>query len=337
MSACTPPLSPLIPPFHSPSPCRHLHCTLHHGDKQVKDSFDFRPLPVPLPIPSRRVKFLFLRIHENNEWIVLRPNQSSRQSSPLYRSLSSSWREEKHAQLDTSLPLPLRIHLATLTRSVTSLPSIIYALQNTPSPVNYTVREKQDLWWSVMICSRLESFQLVVYYLKHTSEMWSVFTVGLLVGLIISKVTDGTFDFSDNDDENDSYVLAIQGFGSTKRIPKTIAHSAGILQLYCIQFCHHFIIIITHPLTVHHRSCSPLPSGTCELQACSFPGVVFPPPPLSALSSSPSHCTLQDGFGQTWWTGDMTIPLQIASLYGSQEVFVWSDCLLDLGTEFPSW
>ena len=34
-----------------------------------------------------------------------------------------------------------------------------------------------------------------------------------------------------------------------------------------------------------------------------------------------------------WWTGDMTIPLQFASLCNGQ-VFVWSDCLLDLGTEF---
>ena len=30
-----------------------------------------------------------------------------------------------------------------------------------------------------------------------------------------------------------------------------------------------------------------------------------------------------DGFGQTWWTGDMTIPLQFASLYNGQ-VYVWS-------------
>ena len=45
--------------------------------------------------------------------------------------------------------------------------------------------------------------------------------------------------------------------------------------------------------------CSPLPSGTAELQACPFPDVVFPPLPLSALSSSPFHCALQDGFGQT--------------------------------------
>ena len=30
----------------------------------------------------------------------------------------------------------------------------------------------------------------------------------------------------------------------------------------------------------------------------------------------------------------MSIPLQFASLYGGQEVFVWSDCLLNLGTDF---
>ena len=33
-------------------------------------------------------------------------------------------------------------------------------------------------------------------------------------------------------------------------------------------------------------------------------------------------------------TGDMTIPLQFASHYRDQEVFVWSECLLDLGTDF---
>ena len=36
-----------------------------------------------------------------------------------------------------------------------------------------------------------------------------------------------------------------------------------------------------------------------ELQACPFPDVVFPSLPVSALSSSPFHCALQDGFGQT--------------------------------------
>ena len=31
---------------------------------------------------------------------------------------------------------------------------------------------------------------------------------------------------------------------------------------------------------------------------------------------------------------DMTTPLQFASLYDGQAVFVWSDCLLDRGTDF---
>ena len=36
------------------------------------------------------------------------------------------------------------------------------------------------------------------------------------------------------------------------------------------------------------------PLGLAELQACPFPDVVFPPLSLSALSSSPFHCALQD-------------------------------------------
>ena len=30
----------------------------------------------------------------------------------------------------------------------------------------------------------------------------------------------------------------------------------------------------------------------------------------------------------------MTIPLKFVSLYNGQEVFVWSDCLLDVSTDF---
>ena len=37
------------------------------------------------------------------------------------------------------------------------------------------------------------------------------------------------------------------------------------------------------------------PLGLSELQACPFLDAVFPPLPLSALSSSPFHCALQDG------------------------------------------
>ena len=86
-----------------------------------------------------------------------------------------------------------------------------------------------------------------------------------------------------------------------------------------------FIIIIIYPLTTRvvgdHRwfrnQFPPFPPvlhcplGLDELQACPFPNVVFPPLPLSALTSSPFHCAVQDGFGQTWWTGDMTIPLSL--------------------------
>ena len=93
------------------------------------------------------------------------------------------------------------------------------------------------------------------------------------------------------------------------------------------------IIIIINPLTArslgHYRwfcdqfsPFSPVlhcPLGLAKLQACPFPDVVFPPLPLSALSSSPFHCALQDGFGQTWWTGNMTIPLHFVSLYDHQE------------------
>ena len=76
--------------------------------------------------------------------------------------------------------------------------------------------------------------------------------------------------------------------------------------------------------------CSPLPSGTWRTPGLSIPKSSFSHLFLSALSSSPFHRALRDGFGQTWWTGDMSIPLQLASLYDGQEVFAWSDCLLDL-------
>ena len=60
------------------------------------------------------------------------------------------------------------------------------------------------------------------------------------------------------------------------------------------------------------------PLGLGELQACPFSVVVFPPLFLSALSSAHFHCALQDGFGQTWWVGNMSIPLQFVPLYDSQ-------------------
>ena len=73
------------------------------------------------------------------------------------------------------------------------------------------------------------------------------------------------------------------------------------------------IIIIINPLTARVVGapqiilqpifsifpCSALPSGTCRTPGLFIPDVVFPPLPLSALSSSRFHCALQDGFGQT--------------------------------------
>ena len=83
------------------------------------------------------------------------------------------------------------------------------------------------------------------------------------------------------------------------------------------QTSHHYviiIIIIINPLTTRVVGAPQMvlqpvfsifsyslqcPLGLAELQGCPFPDVVFPPLPLSALSSSPFHCALQDGFGQT--------------------------------------
>ena len=38
---------------------------------------------------------------------------------------------------------------------------------------------------------------------------------------------------------------------------------------------------------------------------------------------------MQDGFGQTLRSADVSIPFQFESLYNGWEVFLWSVCLLD--------
>ena len=56
--------------------------------------------------------------------------------------------------------------------------------------------------------------------------------------------------------------------------------------------------------------CSLLPSGTWRTPGLSSPWCCLPTSSsvsVSALSSSPLHCALQDAFGQTWWTEDMSL------------------------------
>ena len=60
---------------------------------------------------------------------------------------------------------------------------------------------------------------------------------------------------------------------------------AGALQMTSRPVSSIFFSVFNHPL------------GLGKLRACPFPDVVFPPLFLFALSSSPFHCALQDGFG----------------------------------------
>ena len=63
--------------------------------------------------------------------------------------------------------------------------------------------------------------------------------------------------------------------------------------------------------------CSPLPSGTWRTPGLSIPWCCLPTSSSVCLvvvsPQSPFHCALQDGFSQTWSTGDMSIPLQFTS------------------------
>ena len=93
------------------------------------------------------------------------------------------------------------------------------------------------------------------------------------------------------------------------RHPKTAAHSKPRFSAFFLLL----LIIIIDPLTARVVGapqmisqqvssilpCSPLPSRTWRTPACPLLDVVFPPLPRSASSSSPFHCALQDGFGQT--------------------------------------
>ena len=78
------------------------------------------------------------------------------------------------------------------------------------------------------------------------------------------------------------------------------------------------------------------PLGLGKLQACPFPDVVFPPFPLSAFVFFPLSLCLAKWFWPNLMNvrHDHTTAIWSGGLYNDQEVFVWSDCLLDLGTDF---
>ena len=85
---------------------------------------------------------------------------------------------------------------------------------------------------------------------------------------------------------------------------------------------------------LHFCFCSPLPFWTWHTPGLSIPWFCLPASFKVCLVFSPLSLCFAKWFWPDWWTRDMCIPLQCWSLYDGREVFVWSDCLLDLGTDF---
>ena len=71
--------------------------------------------------------------------------------------------------------------------------------------------------------------------------------------------------------------------------------------------------------------CFPLASGTWRTPGLSIPWCCPPTSYSVGLVFFPLSQCLARWFGQTWWTGDIIIPLQFVSVYDGWEVFVWSD------------
>ena len=79
---------------------------------------------------------------------------------------------------------------------------------------------------------------------------------------------------------------------------------------------------------LHFFSILHCPLGLGEFQACPFPDVSLPISSslylvIFPLFTVPCKMVLAGPNER----GDMSLPLQFASLYDGQEVFVWSDCL----------
>ena len=80
--------------------------------------------------------------------------------------------------------------------------------------------------------------------------------------------------------------------------------------------------------------CSPLPSGTSRIPSQSIPRCWLPTSSSVCLVFFLLSLCLARRFWPDLMNGKHNHTLQFASLYDRQEVFVWSNCLLDLGTDF---
>ena len=80
--------------------------------------------------------------------------------------------------------------------------------------------------------------------------------------------------------------------------------------------------------------CSPLASGTWRIPGLSIPWSCLPTISSVCLLFFPLSLCLARWFWSDLMNGRHGHTTEFASLYHGQEVFVWSDCLLDLGTNF---
>ena len=79
--------------------------------------------------------------------------------------------------------------------------------------------------------------------------------------------------------------------------------------------------------------CSPLPSGTWRTPGLSIPWCCLPTSSSVGLVFFPLSLCPARWFWSDLMNGKHDCTLQFASFYDRQKVFVWSNCLLDLGTD----
>ena len=80
--------------------------------------------------------------------------------------------------------------------------------------------------------------------------------------------------------------------------------------------------------------CSPLPAGAWRTLGLSIPWCYL----LTSSSVCLVFFLLSLSLARWFWpdlmNGKHDQPLQLASFYDRQQIFMWSNCLLDLGTDF---